>query len=98
MYVLIRHKIADPETFWPLLEAIMTQTPPHLKFSCSYPGVDRHHGICLWQGETIAAVREFVEAKLGHVSVNDYFQVDEEKATCLPRQSRKAAANGPAGV
>ena len=85
MHILVRHKISDSAAFWPILEDALVNPPSGLKFSCSLPSSDGRQAICLWRADSLDAVKDYVESKVGHISANEYFQVDAEKAVCLPQ-------------
>ncbi len=37
---------------------------------------DHRAGVCIWQGESVEAVRDLVEGVVGPYSTNEYFELD----------------------
>ena len=42
---------------------------------------DHKLGICIWEGESVPAVREIVEGVVGPYSDNEYFEMDVDGLT-----------------
>ena len=82
MYVIVEHTVNDPETFGEITQS--AEIPLDLTLHHSLPKSDGTQAVCLWEGPSVDAVRDFVEAGVGHVSDNVYFAVDDEKAMGLP--------------
>ena len=82
MYVIVEHTITNREAFGAATAS--AEIPPHLTLHQVLPGADGTHQVCLWEGPSEDAVRQFVEGGVGHVSSNVYFAVDAEKAMGLP--------------
>jgi hypothetical protein len=47
--------------------------------------------ICLWEGNSLEEVRDYVDATLGDSSDNLYFEVDAEQALGLPEPAIASA-------
>ena len=84
MYIAVQHKISDPSTFWKIAGEAIPNLPPNLKLHHCLPVRDGSRGICVWEGESIDAVREYLEGALGHVSTNEYFEVENKDAIGVP--------------
>ena len=50
------------------------------------PAADKALAVCLWQSESVDAVRDYIEAITGPASHNTYFAVDDSYAIGLPGQ------------
>ncbi len=83
MYTVAQHRISDPAKFWDLAQAKTANLPEGLKLVRVLPNLDGSQAVCLWEGEQ-ADVKAFVEGAVGHVSKNEYFTVDAQKAVGLP--------------
>ena len=89
MYVLVHHEISDPTTFW---QADVSQLPPHLKLHHSFPTKDGSRATCLWEGDSVAAVRDFIERAVGRVSQNEYVEVENREGVGMPSAVAAQAA------
>jgi hypothetical protein len=83
MKVGVIHRISDPETAQssgqPLFE-------PHegLRLLQFCPSQDFSAATCIWEAESIDAVRGLVDPTLGAASEQTYFEVDAEQAVGVP--------------
>ena len=77
MYVGVIHHISDPEGFQAAEQKAMEQgLPPNVSLPIHAATPDHTTGICIWQGETVGAVRELVESVVGPFSKNEYFELE----------------------
>jgi hypothetical protein len=83
MYVVANHAISNPEKFWGL--ASTTPVPPPLKLHCVFPSTDGARGTCLWEAQSVDAVKHFVETLTSGISKNDYMVVEATHAVGLPK-------------
>ena len=56
-----------------------------------YPSRDKADVFCLWEGNSLEEVRDYVDATLGDASRNAYFEVDAEIARGLPELASSRA-------
>jgi hypothetical protein len=56
---------------------------------CVFPNIDRSIAVCLWEAESLQAVKDFLETHLGQISINDYFEVAVEDALGLPASDNR---------
>lgn len=82
MYVIVQHEISDPARVREITQAVVL--PPHLTLLQVLPDAAGTHQVCLWEADSEAAVREFVEPALAGVSANTYFAVAADRAMGLP--------------
>ena len=82
MYIVVEHTVHDPEAFGAATAS--AEIPPHLTLHHSLPKADGTQAVCLWEGPSVDAVRDYVEGGVGHLSDNAYFAVDTERAMGLP--------------
>lgn len=82
MYVIVQHDISDPARVQEITQAAVM--PPHLTLHHVLPNAGGTKQVCLWEADSEAAVREFVEPALAGFSTNTYFAVDPGAAMGLP--------------
>jgi hypothetical protein len=79
MFVGVLHHISDPEGFEAAeAKALEQGLPANIALPIHASTPDHRTGICIWEGESVNAVRELVESVVGAFSTNDYFQLDVE--------------------
>jgi hypothetical protein len=83
MFIVANHTISNPEQFWGLAKA--TPVPPPLKLHCVFPSPDGARGTCLWEAQSVDAVKQFVETLTSAISRNEYMAVESANAMGLPR-------------
>jgi hypothetical protein len=83
MFIVANHNIENPERFWSLAQS--TPIPQALKLHCVFPSTDGGKGTCLWEAQSIEAVKQFVEPLTGTISRNEYMAVEATQAVGLPR-------------
>jgi hypothetical protein len=84
MYVSVVHTISDPQRFWSAADEGAEGLPAGVTLHSAFPNPDGSRAVCLWQGDSVDAVKEVVEGTVGEVSDNDYFEVDAARAQGLP--------------
>jgi hypothetical protein len=76
MFVCVIHRIQDPQGFQAAeAKALKQGLPAHVALPVHAATDDHRTGICIWEGESVAAVREIVEAVVGPYSSNEYLQM-----------------------
>jgi hypothetical protein len=86
MFVVIQHRISDPRKFWAIFRNETASLPPGLKLHAVLPDGTGETAVCLWEAESLQAVREFLEPLVSDISTNHYFEVDGGSAVGLPGQ------------
>ena len=84
MFVAVQHTIQDPEAFWGRAGEIVPHLPAHVKLHQCFPNKNGTRGICIWEGESVKAVQLYLDGQVGHVSSNDYFEVENKDSIALP--------------
>ena len=82
MYVSVIHDIGDPGRFWGAVES--SEIPAGVTIHSTLPNEDGTRAVCLWEAESVDAVKDAVEGTVGEVSSNEFFEVDASKAQGLP--------------
>lgn len=95
MYIVVQHTITEPAAFWSAADP--TAFPPQVKLHHTFPTADGTRAVCIWEADSIDAVRNFLEPAVGRVSRNEYFQVENKEGLGRPsRVPQTAAAGSPA--
>lgn len=84
MYVIVQHKVKDPDLFFADIPSVAQNAPPgvHPRMFC--PAGDRAAAVCLWQADSVESVRDYVDEVAAEASENTYFAVDDSYAIGLP--------------
>jgi hypothetical protein len=77
MFVTVIHRIHDPEGFQNAeTKALEAGLPDGIALPIHAASRDHRMGICIWEGESVAAVRDVVEAVVGPFADNEYYEMD----------------------
>ena len=92
MYVVVQHQVTDPAKFWPAdVSQYATIVPPHLKLHQTLAGIDGSQAVCVWEAESIDAVRGFLDPFTAGAAVNEYFAAVNREGIAIPAASGAAA-------
>jgi hypothetical protein len=83
MYVVIYHRITDPRGFKSLNERPQPSRPAHWRLLHSLPSLEGAMCSCLWEADSLEAIRTFTERAYAGVSVCECFEVDHANALGL---------------
>ena len=83
MYIVVNHAISNPEKFWGLAKAMTV--PAALRLHSVFPSTDGAKGTCLWEAQSVDAVKQFVDGATNAFSKNDYMAVEAGSALGLPK-------------
>ncbi len=84
MFIVVQHNITNKDVFFGAGEAVVSDAPPGIKPLQFFPSTDREQAVCLWEGDSINAVRNYLDQKLGGSSQDTYYAVDSSIAMGLP--------------
>ena len=84
MYIAVHHHINDPATYWNIVREGAANLPVGVSLHHCLPSPDGTQAMCIWEGESLAAVQEFVESAVGSVSRNEYFEAEARDGINLP--------------
>jgi hypothetical protein len=77
MFVTVIHRIHDPEGFQNAeAKALESGLPDGVALPIHAASRDHRLGICIWEGESVAAVRGVVEGVVGPFADNEYYEMD----------------------
>ena len=85
MYIVVKHNISNPAKFWETAQASMPSLPKDVKLHSTLPSREGSNAVCLWEANSIDAVKAAIEPLVGEISRNEYFEVDAKKAIGLPK-------------
>ncbi len=92
MYVVAIHAIDDPKVFWETAQAVMADLPEGTSLHSAIPNEDGSRAVCLWESGSVDTVRGIVDGGAGHVSTNEFFEVNAENAVGLPNVTAAATS------
>lgn len=84
MFILVIHRVSDPDAFEAAVARATPELPAELKVHLTATGNDRSTVVCLWEAFSVDKVRDVVEAHLGHASKNEYIPLDPSTSMGLP--------------
>jgi hypothetical protein len=93
MYVAVQHRIKDAQTALSRGQTLLQgeEAPPGVRVLEFYPSRDLSAATCLWEGDSVDAVRDYVDSTLGDAAEQSYFEVDSEQARGLPASATARA-------
>ena len=92
MYVVAKHQVTDPGKFWPADVADLTrQVPPHLKLHHTFAGTDGTEAVCVWEAESVDALRSWLDPFTAGGSVNTYFTAANREGVAIPASATQRA-------
>ncbi|HEX2218928.1 MAG TPA: hypothetical protein VHG35_08995 [Gemmatimonadales bacterium] len=92
MYVLVQHTISDPATFWNAADP--STLSPDVKLHHTFPTPDGTRAACIWEAQSVDAVRNLLEPLVGRISRNEYFPVENREGFARPSGVPQTAAAG----
>lgn len=95
MHTVIHHTINDSakwdQTTQKIMSMIDQQTlPKGLKPLEYLPSVDGRKAVCVWETDSLNALREFMDRETTGIARNDYFELNVENAIGLPTGEESA--------
>jgi hypothetical protein len=99
MHAVIHHYISDPAKWDRSVKNIMSMVEQHrlpsgLKPLEYLPSADGRNADCVWEAESLGALKRFIERETSLAARNEYFEVREEAAIGLPRGEELVEAHG----
>jgi hypothetical protein len=85
MYIVAQHRIKDSGRFWNPEKNGGEKNPPELVGR--YASHDRNKAVCIWEANSLEALRGFIDTLVGDASENTYFEVDAGFALGLPERT-----------
>ncbi len=93
MFVAIVHKVQDGQAFLSRGERLTdpSNAPAGVVGRQFCPSKDLSAATCVWEGDSLDAVREYIDSTLGDSSENTYFEINTEYALGLPEPATAQA-------
>jgi hypothetical protein len=90
MFVGIQHRISDADAMLSRSEKLAENAPPGVRAHQFYLSKDRTLATCIWEADSVQAVREYIDGIQGDSSENTYFEVDPQASAGLPQPAARA--------
>ena len=82
MFVTVIHRIHDPEGFEAAeAKALQAGLPAGVALPIHASTDDHRFGVCIWEGTSVASVRDVVEGVVGRYSENQYYEMEVDGLT-----------------
>jgi len=92
MHVVVQHRITDPEKFAAMdAAAVGAGGPSGSQVQQFFPYKDGSAAVCLWETQSMDALRGYLDPATAGVTENAYFEVDSEHAMGLPETAAAGA-------
>ena len=83
MFIVVEHTITNPDVFFGLASKA-AEAPPGVKALQFLPSKSKDRAVCLWEANSVEAVKGFLEPLSAQSSRNTYYSVDSATAMGLP--------------
>jgi hypothetical protein len=83
MFIVVEHTITNPDAFFGLAKRV-GEAPSGIKALQFFPSTSKDRAVCLWQANSVDALKGFLEPLSGQSSRNSYYAVDSTRAMGLP--------------
>jgi hypothetical protein len=83
MFIVVQHQVTDPSAFWAGARESMGSIPSNLKLHQSLPAPDGSRAVCVWEAESVDAVKSYLESS-AKGSRNEYYEVVNKEGVALP--------------
>ncbi len=84
MYVVVNHEISDTAKFWEAAQSTASGLPAGLKVIHTFPSPDGHLAVCVWEADSVEAVRAFLDPATAGAARNAYFQAPNKEGFAMP--------------
>lgn len=85
MYVVVHHRVTDREKFLATdPQDIGENGPPGVQVRHFLPAQDASAADCLWETESLEALRNYLDSVTRGMCENTYFEVEAKSAMGLP--------------
>jgi hypothetical protein len=84
MYVIAKHQVKDADAFFSISRMAAEGAPPDVHGRQFCPSRDGTEAVCLWEADSLEAVREYLDPLIGEAGDNTYFEVDTVRAIGIP--------------
>jgi hypothetical protein len=92
MYVVVNHEINDPSRFWATAQSATAGLPAGLEVIHTFPSPDGRKAVCVWEADSVEAVRGFLDPATAGMARNAYFEAPNKEGITIPTLTRAAGA------
>jgi hypothetical protein len=92
MFIMVQHTISEPAVFWNAADP--TTLSPQFKLHHTFPTPDGTRAVCIWEADSVDALRGLLEPLVGRVSRNEYFPVENREGFARPSRVPQTATAG----
>jgi hypothetical protein len=92
MYVVVNHEINDTSRFWATAQSATAGLPAGLKIIHTFPSANGRKAVCVWEADSVEAVRGFLDPATAGMARNDYFEAPNKEGMAMPTLTRAAGA------
>jgi hypothetical protein len=92
MYVVVNHAINDTTRFWATAQSATAGLPAGLAVIHTFPSPDGRKAVCVWEADSVEAVRRFLDPATAGMSRNEYFEAPNKEGIAIPKLTRAAGA------
>lgn len=92
MYIVVNHEINDASSFWAMAKSATAGLPANLRLHHTFPSQDGRRAVCVWEADSIEAVRGFLDPATAGVARNEYFDTPNKEGISVPAMVRAAGA------
>jgi hypothetical protein len=92
MFIVVEHTITNPEAFFGLASKVVEKTPSGIKPLQFFPSISKDRAVCLWEANSVEALKGFLGPLTAQSSRDTYYTVDSTKAMGLPTLGSAAAS------
>lgn len=83
MFVVVEHTITNQDAFFGLVPRV-AEAPSGIKALQFFPSMSKDRAVCLWEANSVDALKNFFDPLSAQSSRNTYYAVDNTKAIGLP--------------
>jgi hypothetical protein len=84
MFIVVEHTITNQDAFFEGASRVTAEAPSGIKPLQFFPSLSKDRAVCLWEAESVDALKGFLEPLSASLSRNTYYAVDNTKAIGLP--------------
>jgi hypothetical protein len=84
VYVVAKHRITNVEKFFSVSQVAAEHAPPGVHGRQFCPSHDKTEAVCLWEADSVEAVKGYLDSLIAEAGENTYFQVSLEHAIGIP--------------
>src|ERR1019366_4579181 len=92
MFIVVEHTITNQDVFFRLVSRV-AEAPSGSRALQFFPSISKDRAVCLWEANSVDALKGFLEPLSAQSSRNTYYTVDNTKAIGLPTLGAAAVSS-----